>query len=243
MNNFASAALLAHANGTNNSGFIALAIVQLLAVVLALGLTFYTQDAYPCRIPAAWDSWIHKVVWAVGVLTVLVAACQEDCAPKLWLILQGTPPGPAFLRWFDLGTAHLIYFLADFAALAFLIYATGGPQQSLYATFLFVIVPISIALGQPGPFTVIVFAGITLTIFITLLCVKPPHYFRGADTETRARKQWLGLITAACVLFPTLVFCVRSWAPADTLAKAAQQQSGVATTMTSPGEPEDVATP
>ena len=250
MNVFDSATMLAQVGAATDTGFLALAIVQGLGVVLAIGLTFCIQDAHTCKIPDTWLTTMKFSVCAVFVLTVLVAACQKDLAPSLWVDIGGTLPGPQFLYWLDLDAAHLIYFLADFAVLAFLIYATGGPQQSLYATFLFVIVPISIALGKPGVGTVVVFAGITLFIFLSLLWLKPPKYFAACDDENRARelglgtpseigkrarKLWLGAVTTACVVFPTLVFWVQNWAP-NKAPGAALTSSKLVEQIVTPGD-------
>lgn len=222
MNSFDSAILLAHLAGATNKGFFALASVQFLGVVLAMGLTFYINGASIIRpIPVGWHIPMQVVVWVVLGLTIFVAVCQKDFGPQVWEAFGGDPAQtPFFLTWFDLGTATLIYFLADFAALAFLIYATGGPQHSVYATFLFVLVPTSIALGQPSVRKVVVFAAITLVIFLTLLWAKPPKYLMPLEDRNLARKVWLGLVTAACVLFPTLVFCIQSWGSDDTAAAA-----------------------
>lgn len=243
MNSCDSAALLAQASGTVDNGFLALAIVQGLGVVLAIGMTICIRKAY--TIPDRWHACMLTVVVAVFGATIFVAACQEDLAPDLWVAFGGTldefQKGPSFLYWFDLHTAHLIYFLADFGALAFLIYATGGPQQSLYATFLFVIVPISIALGLPNLGTVVVFAGITLAIFLTLLPLKPPKYFSAIETGNLARKGWLAGVTTACVFFPTLVFCIQNWGPGDTAAGATPQQTRVKTMLASPVDLEHIA--
>lgn len=222
MISFDSAILLAHLAGATNKGFFALASVQFLGVVLAMGLTFYINGAAIIRpIPVGWHIPMQVVVWVVLGLTIFVAVCQKDFGPQVWEAFGGDPAqAPFFLTWFDLGTATLIYFLADFAALAFLIYATGGPQHSVYATFLFVLVPTSIALGQPSVRKVVVFAAITLVIFLTLLWAKPPKYLMPLEDRNLVRKVWLGLVTAACVLFPTLVFCIQSWGSDDTAAAA-----------------------
>lgn len=243
MNSFASAALMAQTSGTADKGFFALAIVQGLGVMLAIGLTISIKNAYSCRIPDRWHAWMQNAVWSVLVLTILVGACQKDFAPGVWEAFGGTPPGPFFLYLFDLNASLLIYFLADFAALAFLIYATGGPQQSLYATFLFVIVPITIALGNPGLPIVLAFAAITLFIFLTLLGLKPPKYFTASENGTSPHKTWLAVVTTACVIFPTLVFCIQSWRPNTTMAGSLPQQTGVDTTLTSPADLELLATP
>jgi len=243
MNSFDAAALLAQAPGTVEKGFFALATVQGLGVVLAIGLTIYSRNAHACRIPKHWHLWMQIVVWGVFGLTILVAACQRDFAPALMVDFGGDPCEWPFLYWFDLNTAHLIYFLADFGALAFLIYATGGPQHSLYTTFLFVLVPISIALGKPNVPTVILFAAITLFIFLTLLCAKPPKYFSASENGNRVRKVWLGVVTTACVFFPTLVFCIQNFGSGDNATGALSQQTGVETVSTSPGDLEHIPTP
>ncbi len=236
MNSLDTAVLLPRVREEKDRGFVALATVQLLGVVLAIGLTFYMKDSYTPQISYSWYLWMQIVVWVVLALTIVIAALQKDLAPILWDAFGGSLPGPSFLYRLDLDRAHLIYFLADFGALAFLIYATGGPQYSLYATFLFVIVPISIALGKPNLRTVVLFAGITLFIFLTLLWLGPRADFTPPEDGNRARKLWLGLVTTACVVFPTLVFCIQNWRSGDTVARARPHQTEARMTLTSSGD-------
>lgn len=216
-----------HPTHQQDKGFASLAAVQVLGVVLAIGLTLYIRDDY------THPGWMLIVVVALLALTILVAACQQDLAPVLWGDVGGNLPGPSFLYRFNLSTAHKIYFLADFGVLAFLIHVTGGPQHSLYATFLFVLVPTSIALGKPSVTTVVTFAGITLFIFLTLLVIDPPKDFTLAGNGDLDRKIWLGVVTTACVLFPTLVYCIQKWKPRNTARGVPLQQTTVKTSLIS----------
>lgn len=243
MNGADNAAELQGSEQKKEKGFVALATVQFVGMLLAINLTFFTKNAYSREIPDGWHFAMLVVVWVVLGLTFFVTACQKDVAPSLWEDIGGNLPGPSFLCWFDLASAHRIYFLADFAALAFLIYATGGPQQSLYTTFLLVIVPISIALGKPNIKTVVTFASITLVIFLTLLCLDPVSHFKAVANTKFAPKGWLAVVTIACVIFPTLVFCIQNWELRDSGEGVTTQQTEETTTLAPSEYIEEIATP
>ena len=67
MNSFASAALLAQASAAVDSGFMALAMVQGMGVVLAIVLTSYIRKVY--TIPDRWHACMLLVVVAVFGVT------------------------------------------------------------------------------------------------------------------------------------------------------------------------------
>lgn len=223
-----SADITSHTHPTaEDRGFLALFIVQLVGTVLAFGTTISLKEDATSSFP--WIKLIQLVIILVFVLTLVVAAFQRDLAPMFWRAFGGAPLEPRFLYRLDLHSAHLIYFLVDFAALAFMIYATGGSIESLYSTFLFIIVPISIALGNPGKRTIVIFASITVCIFIVLLWYPtPPAPVHLAGTTT-IHKIWFGVITAVCVFLPTFVFCIQHRDSRQMANEKARELSHVAT--------------
>ncbi len=234
MNNFHGVFLIAQANGTDLTGFLALLTVQFIGALLALRMTLAMKDAYNGIISDDRYSRMQNVVWVVIAITVGIALFHKGFAT---LLLQGIGGSQIELNSyciFDLKNAHLIYFLADFGALAYLIYSTGGPQQSLYTTFLLVIVPISIALGNPGLWTVGIFAVITLIIFLTLLWIKPPEEFRDSHRGGLAPKRWIAAVTSACIVFPTLVFFAQNIGSSSSASGATTQQNSIDTKLSLP---------
>lgn len=164
-------------------GFLGLFIVQFVGAGLALRLTHQARDLHlpPCPVPV--HDHMCTVVWVVLAVTVLVAVFQRDL-PLLVVSAFGIVPkrrGPSIL---SLRVAVMIYFLLDFGALAMLIRATGGPERSLYTTFLYVLVPITIALQrQIGARTVVLFAVLTIGIFLATLWQWPSALFDPSDPQ------------------------------------------------------------
>lgn len=212
MNSVDSAGLLAQASETVDNGFLALFIVQLMGVLIALGLTFNLHKVYGDAFSESWCKAIQGTVMFVVILTLIVALGQKEFLSRIWGSFQFTPPSPdtIILVKISVKQALCIYFLADFAALAVLIYGTGGSEQSLFSTFLFVLVPITIALGrQPGSTLVILFAGITIGIFLALLW-KHARLDPSSVVSDKSRRYWFGSITTMCVIFPTIVYCLQN---------------------------------
>ena len=200
-------------NGDNNCGrnqFFALFVVQLMGTVLAAGSLIFIGEIYleskfaPHAVVAMWG-----VVITVFVVTCVVAFNHKDVGHRVWEGLGGDAAQLKRLRRFDLASAHLIYFLADFVALAVLMYYTGGSRESLYTTFVFVIVPVSIALGCPTKRVVIAFALISVFIFTALLYIPVPLVSTSLTELSSLRKGWFTAITVACVGFPTFVYCIQ----------------------------------
>lgn len=204
MNTLIDKNVLSPPNKVETEGFMALLIVQLMGVLLAGGLTFSLSAVYGETFSANWIFYSRVVVSCILLLTMVIASFQTEFLSLFWSWFDFRPPAPKGV--FGVKQALCIYFLADFAALAVLIYGTGGSEQSLYSTFLFVLVPITIALGRkPGTEIVIGFAFLTIAIFLVLLWVHSTLDSNGGASDG-SRRIWFGVITTMCVVFPTIVY-------------------------------------
>lgn len=205
MEDLSNIALAQTAGTLPSDGFMALLLVQSVGVLLAGLLTFSLHNIYGNNFSDSWILYIRVVVGCVAGLTLGVACFQAEFLSQIWSWFDFIPPHPK--GGIGVTQALCIYFIADFAALAVLIYATGGSEQSLFSTFLFVLVPITIALGRkPGWEIVVLFAGFTIAIFLVLLWVHST-LDPGSGVSGKSRRNWFGTITTMCVIFPTIVYC------------------------------------
>lgn len=196
-------------NTSESEGFMGLFIVQLMGVLIAIGLTLSLHKVHPDPIPNQWLNVIYVLVGLVFVMTIFVAFRQTEFLSFIWNVFKGAGAAPKGV--IEVREALCIYFLTDFAVLGFLIYATGGSEQSLFSTFLFVLVPITIALGnQPGWKIVLGFAGITIVIFLVLVWLESPAHIHHVNGVNYPRRVWFAIITSACVIFPTAVYCIQN---------------------------------
>ena len=215
-----------------DQGFLGLGMVQFVGVAIGLWVTSKVPKLYGPEFPAQLHDTMMRVVRYLLGLTSIVVLIQGDFLSFVLATFTITFDTSIIANklGLDLKLAVWIFFLADFAVLAFLIRATGGPQRSLFSAFLFVIVPITIALGadRVGFETVGTFTAITIGIFLGVLWWEPgkpasgmtgiprspptPAEIREADIA-KSRKIWSSVITTVCVLFPTTVSVLQQLGP------------------------------
>lgn len=208
MNDLPATTLAQGTNGASEEGFLGLLGVQMLGVCVALAMSAKVSKAHGIEFRSGWCRAMQAVVGCVFVCTVVVGVVQGEALQVFYrtfkIVSSSDIQAPLSLQ-----TAHQIIFTMDFLALGFLIYATGGAQVSLFSPFLFVLVPITIALGPDGLPSVLPFAGLTIVVFLATLWCRPPAYLVRNENTATGRKVCGSFITSVCVCFPTTVFLLQ----------------------------------
>ncbi len=177
---------------------VPLFIVQMIGVCAALISNGFLADF--CTIDSRLQKRMRLILAAVCVLSVAFGSLNQG----VWRIFG--MKHDLILLFMSFSGLLAAYALMDLLVLAFLVHATGGSRLSLYSPFLFIIVPVAIALGE-NRWRVVLYGGLTIAIFFVMMFWK--------DKEFKIDKcdqydWWWGGITILSVSFPTILFLLAS---------------------------------
>jgi len=193
MDNTSSASL-------DNSRSAALCAVQVIGVIAAFSCAMSLPD-YATISPALLP-WLRRVIGFAVIITVVAGLAHRAIWPSVigGLGMRRRP------GCFNFESLLPTYALLDFAALTFCIYATGGPYESPYTSFLLIIVPVAITLQERRIF-VAAYAFLTIILFWATL------YWNDVGFQPRAGSSgvtiWFAIITSVCAGFPAFLYILK----------------------------------
>lgn len=179
---------------------ILLCTVQSFGVVLAMSCAMVIGRGY-CEIAREFLTKIEHMLFVLICFTYVVAVFNKDVGSWFWQGVIGGREGHRFSK-LSLSWTMKAYAVADLTVIAGLLYCTGGPRNSLFTGFLFIVVPVTIILRESwGP--VLLYTLYTAIIFGVTLFARNERF---EITEERPYNVAFGIVTGICFLFPAIVY-------------------------------------